>query len=62
METRDTNDRIGVWDWMTIGTVVALVVAGAFLILVLLPQATSNDLSADGAPTATSHPASSDRI
>ena len=37
MEIRHTNDRNGAWDWMTIGTVVALVIAGAFLILVLLP-------------------------
>jgi hypothetical protein len=48
-------------DWMTIGTAVALVVAAALLIFVLLPQATSNDLSADGGSTATSHPTSSDR-
>jgi hypothetical protein len=61
MEIRDTNDRNGAWDWMTIGTEVAFVVAAAFLIFVLLPQATSNDLSADGTPTTTSHPASSDR-
>jgi hypothetical protein len=61
MEIKDTNDQNGAWDWMTIGTAVALVVASAFLILVLLPQAASNDLSADGGPTATSHPTSSDR-
>jgi preprotein translocase subunit SecG len=58
MELKDTNDQNGAWDWMTIGTAVALVVAAALLILVLLPQATSNDLSVDGGPTATSHPTS----
>jgi hypothetical protein len=59
MELKDTSDQKRGY-WMTIGTAVALVVAAALLIFVLLPQATSNDLSADGGSTAASRPTLSD--
>jgi hypothetical protein len=57
MVYKNAQQREGPWDWMTVATTAALVIAAILLVLVLVPQMASEDLSSNPVE----HPASADR-
>jgi hypothetical protein len=57
MVIKHSKPREGPWDWMTVATAAALIIATILLVVVLVPQMDSEDLSSNPVE----HPATTDR-
>jgi hypothetical protein len=57
MVFKDAKQRDGPWDWVTVGTAAVLIIAVVLLVLVIVPQMASEDLSSNPVE----HPANTDR-